>query len=109
MAPTSCFSGQVNRLPDAPEAYEAVITLAKAAPGQSPLHRPLSVPFASVPDNAASGPLTKSREKCSVRPHATVPGLTARGSPAKHTVQGDAPSPQTRARVLGLALLFTST
>ena len=35
MAPTSCFNGQVNRLPDAPEAYGAMITRAKAAPGQS--------------------------------------------------------------------------
>src|SRR3954471_11633878 len=36
MAPTSCFSGQVHRLPDAPEAYGAMITRAKAAPAQSP-------------------------------------------------------------------------
>lgn len=35
MAPTSCFSGQVHRLPDAPEAYGAMITRAKAAPAQS--------------------------------------------------------------------------
>lgn len=35
MAPTSGFTGQVRRLPDAPEAYGAVITRAKAAPGQS--------------------------------------------------------------------------
>jgi hypothetical protein len=35
MAPTSCFTGQVHRLPDAPEAYGAMITRAKAAPGQS--------------------------------------------------------------------------
>lgn len=35
MAPTSCFNGQVHRLPDAPEAYGAMITRAKAAPGQS--------------------------------------------------------------------------
>jgi hypothetical protein len=35
MAPTSCFNGEVNRLPDAPEAYGAMITRAKAAPGQS--------------------------------------------------------------------------
>lgn len=36
MAPTSCFTGQVHRLPDAPQAYGAMITRAKAAPGQSP-------------------------------------------------------------------------
>lgn len=35
MAPTSCFSGQVHYLPDAPEAYGAKITRAKAAPSQS--------------------------------------------------------------------------
>jgi hypothetical protein len=35
MAPTSCFTGQVHRLPDAPEAYGAMITRAKAAPSQS--------------------------------------------------------------------------
>jgi hypothetical protein len=35
MAPTSCFSGQVHRLPDAPEAYGAMITRPKAAPAQS--------------------------------------------------------------------------
>lgn len=35
MAPTSCFNGQVHRLPDAPEAYGAMITPPKAAPGQS--------------------------------------------------------------------------
>ncbi|GHH31483.1 hypothetical protein GCM10018780_92380 [Streptomyces lanatus] len=32
MTPTSCFTGQVHYLPDAPEAYGAVITRAKAAP-----------------------------------------------------------------------------
>jgi hypothetical protein len=35
MAPTSCFNGQVHRLPDAPEAYGAMITRPKAAPAQS--------------------------------------------------------------------------
>jgi hypothetical protein len=35
MAPTSCFTEQVHKLPDAPEAHGAVITHAKAAPGQS--------------------------------------------------------------------------
>ena len=35
MAPTSCFTGQVHRLPDAPKAYGAMITRAKAAPAQS--------------------------------------------------------------------------
>jgi hypothetical protein len=35
MAPTSCFTGQVHRLPDAPQAYGAMITRAKAAPPQS--------------------------------------------------------------------------
>lgn len=35
MAPTSCFSGQVHRLPDAPQAYGAMITRPKAAPAQS--------------------------------------------------------------------------
>lgn len=35
MAPTSCFIGQVHRLPDAPEAYGTMITRAKAAPPQS--------------------------------------------------------------------------
>jgi hypothetical protein len=35
MAPTSYFTGQVHRLPDAPEAYGAMITRAKAAPPQS--------------------------------------------------------------------------
>jgi hypothetical protein len=35
MAPTSCFTGQVHRLPDAPKAYGAMITRAKAAPPQS--------------------------------------------------------------------------
>src|SRR5690242_4471827 len=40
MAPTSCFNGQVHRLPDSPEAYGAMITRAKAAPAQSRLRRP---------------------------------------------------------------------
>lgn len=35
MAPTSCFNGQVHRLPEEPEAYGAMITRAKAAPGQN--------------------------------------------------------------------------
>lgn len=35
MAPTSCFNGQVHRLPDAPEAYGAMTTRPKAAPAQS--------------------------------------------------------------------------
>jgi hypothetical protein len=35
MAPTSCFTGQVHKLPDAPQAYGAMITRAKAAPPQS--------------------------------------------------------------------------
>jgi hypothetical protein len=35
MAPTSCFNGQVHRLPDAPEAYGAMITRPMAAPAQS--------------------------------------------------------------------------
>lgn len=35
MAPTSCFAGQVHKLPDAPEAYRAMITRAKAAPARS--------------------------------------------------------------------------
>lgn len=35
MAPASCLTGQVHYLPDAPEAYGAVITRAKAAPPQS--------------------------------------------------------------------------
>ncbi|MEU7369704.1 hypothetical protein AB0B92_29885, partial [Streptomyces hygroscopicus] len=34
-APTSCFTGQVHRLPDAPQAYGAMITRPKAAPAQS--------------------------------------------------------------------------
>jgi hypothetical protein len=35
MAPTSCFTRQVHRLPDAPQSYEAMISRAKAAPPQS--------------------------------------------------------------------------
>lgn len=35
MAPTSCFNGQVHRLPDSPEAYGAMITRPMAAPAQS--------------------------------------------------------------------------
>jgi hypothetical protein len=35
MAATSRFNGQVHSLPDAPEAYDAMITRVKAAPGQS--------------------------------------------------------------------------
>jgi hypothetical protein len=35
MAPTSCFNGQVHRLPDSPSAYGAMITRPKAAPAQS--------------------------------------------------------------------------
>lgn len=35
MTPTSCFTGQVHRLPDAPQAYGAMITRPKAAPAQS--------------------------------------------------------------------------
>jgi hypothetical protein len=35
MAPTSCFTGQVHRLPDAPETYGPMITRPKAAPAQS--------------------------------------------------------------------------
>lgn len=34
-APMSCFTWQVHRLPDAPEAYRAMITRPKAAPAQS--------------------------------------------------------------------------
>lgn len=33
--PTSCFTGEVHRLPYAPEAYGSMITRAKAAPAQS--------------------------------------------------------------------------
>lgn len=52
MAPTSCFTGQVHRLPDAPEAYGAMITRAKAAPPQSryadrAAHRPMEQVFQS--------------------------------------------------------------
>lgn len=35
MAPTSCFTEQVHYLPDAPQAYGAMITRPKAAPPQS--------------------------------------------------------------------------
>lgn len=35
MAPTSCFTGQFHRLPDAPEAYGAMTPRAKAALPQS--------------------------------------------------------------------------
>jgi hypothetical protein len=35
MAPTSCFNGQVHRLPDSPEAYGAMISRPMAAPAQS--------------------------------------------------------------------------
>jgi hypothetical protein len=35
MAPPLCFTGQVHRLTDAPEAHGAMITRAKAAPAQS--------------------------------------------------------------------------
>jgi hypothetical protein len=35
MAPTSCFTGQVHRLPDSPEAYGAMISRPMAAPAQS--------------------------------------------------------------------------
>lgn len=35
MAPTSCLTGQVHRLPDAPEAYGAMISRPMAAPAQS--------------------------------------------------------------------------
>jgi hypothetical protein len=35
MAPTSCFTGQVRRLPDSPEAYGAMISRPMAAPAQS--------------------------------------------------------------------------
>lgn len=34
MAPTSCFNGQVHRLPDAPEAYGAMITPPKQLPAK---------------------------------------------------------------------------
>lgn len=34
MAPTSCFTGQVHRLPDTPEPYGVMITRAKATPPQ---------------------------------------------------------------------------
>ncbi|SEC32473.1 Tetratricopeptide repeat-containing protein [Streptomyces melanosporofaciens] len=53
MAPTSCFSGQVHRLPDAPQAYGAMITRPKAAPAQTrsadltPTRRPASAVPAS--------------------------------------------------------------
>jgi hypothetical protein len=39
MAPTSCFTGQVHRLPDAPETYGAMITRANSS-SPKPLHRP---------------------------------------------------------------------
>lgn len=35
MAPTSCFNGQIHRLPDSPEAYGGMITPLKAAPDKS--------------------------------------------------------------------------
>jgi hypothetical protein len=35
MAPTSCFNGQVHRLPDSPKAYGAMISRPMAAPAQS--------------------------------------------------------------------------
>lgn len=35
MAPTSCFTEQFHRLPDAPEAYGAMITRTKPAPAQN--------------------------------------------------------------------------
>jgi hypothetical protein len=35
MAPTSCFTGQVHRLPDSPSAYGAMISRPMAAPAQS--------------------------------------------------------------------------
>jgi hypothetical protein len=35
MAPKSCFTGQVHRLPDSPEAYGAMISRPMAAPAQS--------------------------------------------------------------------------
>jgi hypothetical protein len=35
MAPTSCLTGQVHYLPDAPEAYGAMITRLKSAPAQN--------------------------------------------------------------------------
>lgn len=33
--PTSCFTGQAHRLPDAPEVYGAMIIHSEAAPPQS--------------------------------------------------------------------------
>lgn len=56
MAPTSCFTGQVHRLPDAPEAYGAMITRAKAAPAQS-RSADLGVPPVTV-SNIAPTPST---------------------------------------------------
>lgn len=39
MTPTSCFNGQVNRLPDSPEAYGTMITRPMAAPAPKPLRK----------------------------------------------------------------------
>lgn len=48
MAPTLCFTEQVHRLPDAPEAYGVTITRAKAAPPTSVDANPLTFSVASV-------------------------------------------------------------
>lgn len=46
MTPASCFTGQVHRLPDAPEAYGLMITRAKATPPKAT--RPTRLTSASL-------------------------------------------------------------
>jgi hypothetical protein len=85
MAPTSCFTGQVHRLPDAPEAYGAMITRAKAAPAQSrsadlrleESSARLALPKASLPSyelcrDAADTPLGPDLQLAAVHTFAAV-------------------------------------
>lgn len=73
-SPNVVLTGQVHRLPDAPEAYGAMITRAKAAPAQS--HSTARSP--GVYYSATSAGVTRSRRNifvaaaCTVRPSMLV-------------------------------------
>jgi hypothetical protein len=64
MAPTSCFNGQVHRLPDSPEAYGAMITPPKGAPAQSRSTDLLTWAYTWHYQNAETGVLVTGVHSC---------------------------------------------
>jgi hypothetical protein len=74
MTPTSCFTGQVHRLPDAPEAYGAMITRAKVAPAQS-RSTDLELYLTHCPTGPGGGMLTSATQPLTLPDE--MPGLSA--------------------------------